>query len=448
MPELRLLRKKIRKYLPFKKTREKLWRYYLNIRQHVIITRENIERYFSYFRQQEKYRETVLRIWEKFADGGKVRIGFFIIYDSVFSARPLYEAMLQDEHFYPFIIVAPDVLRGIDNMIDQSRKTYDSLSRKYKNVYVGYDEVTGDFIDFSDRIDMAYFASPYDEMTHEYFTVQYLMKKCILPIHTNYGYLMSRYSRKISRLPSYNYFWKVFTESEKNMSELKRFQPLKGRNAVVSGYCKMDGLAAQKVIPRTRKRIIIAPHHAIPNSYIIEYSNFLEYADLFLELPQKYPDIDFVFRPHPLLFITLRKVQYWGNEKVDKYLEDLLRNENIMYSTEGEYLDIFANSDGMIHDCGSFLAEYLFTGKPACYMLKNRKVIKKNLAGSGLPCLKNHYKAYNEGDILSYINNVIIQGNDSMERHRIDFVEKKLKVNYPNVANFIKDYIKKEIGII
>ena len=65
----------------------------------------------------------------------------------------------------------------------------------------------------------------------------------------------------------------------------------------------MDNLAKQPIRKRERKTIIIAPHHTIEAKFrnSIGLSNFLEYAELFQELPKKYPQIDFIFRPHPLL---------------------------------------------------------------------------------------------------------------------------------------------------
>lgn len=73
----------------------------------------------------------------------------------------------------------------------------------------------------------------------------------------------------------------------------------------------MDKLASIEYKNKTRKQILLCPHHTI-NTKELDLSNFLTYSDLFLELPQLYPDVDFIFRPHPLLKYNLTK--YWGEQ--------------------------------------------------------------------------------------------------------------------------------------
>ena len=118
---------------------------------------------------------------------------------------------------------------------------------------------------------------------------------------------------------------------------------------------------------------------------------------------------------------------------------------NVLYSRGGEYFDMFVNSDGIIHDCGSFLAEYLFTEKPACYMLENKKSIKKWFLPIGQKCLDFCYKTYSEKDIINFIENVILKNKDVLREKRISFVNSNLKLNYPNSSKFILNFIKKEL---
>lgn len=41
---------------------------------------------------------------------------------------------------------------------------------------------------------------------------------------------------------------------------------------------------------------------------------------------------------------------------------------------EGEYESLFYYSDAIIHDSSSFLAEYVFTNKPALYLMNPEKI--------------------------------------------------------------------------
>ncbi|MDR2781952.1 MAG: hypothetical protein LBB21_05900 [Holosporaceae bacterium] len=392
-------------------------------------------------KQERHYNKVLINLRKKVERKEKVRVGFLVIFDSVFSARSLYEEMLSNDFFDPFIVVMPDVARS--EMLQTFNDSYESLSKQYSDVRKGYDPLTGNFTDFSDDMDMAYFDNPYDCMAHEFFSINYLRKKDILLFYINYGYMLTKYSRTVFALQEYSYFWRIFIETESILEDLKKYQIINGKNAVVTGYCKMDYLAGEKIEQRTRKTIILAPHHSIVPNTLIFLSEFLRYSDFFLELPNLYPDINFVFKPHPLLFKTLRKDEFWGTEKVDNYLSKLKSFDNVIYRGTGPYFDLFANSDAIIHDCGSFLAEYLFTERPACYMLKNVEQIEAMLGDTGQKCLENCYHAFNENDILHFINDIVIKGNDSLKDERIKFMNDVLKINYPNVGKTILEYLIK-----
>ena len=215
-----------------------------------------------------------------------------------------------------------------------------------------------------------------------------MLKKNILTCYQNYGYNTVLWGRNfICSLPFYNACWRVFADSKESMQDLVEYQPRRAKNAWLSGYCKMDKLAEANPIPHDRKQVLLCPHHTI-NFKHLQLSNFLKYADFFLELPQKYPQIDFIFRPHQLLRYNLAK--YWSEEQAQEYYDKMLSFSNVKYDTGQDYFQTFANSDAMIHDCGSFTAEYLFTGKPCCYMLKNEEEIDNTFLPVGKKCLNNY----------------------------------------------------------
>lgn len=396
---------------------------------------------------QHRYKRILKNLHVKASKNEKIAVGFYVIYDSSFSFRPLFEKMLQDDFFDPYIVIAPDISRGKQNEIKQAKQTYESLSQKYglERVILGYDYANDTYSDPSDRFDIIVFANPYDSMTYRYFTMNYLCSKNVLTIFTNYAYSISRHSRFIHRLLFTNLAWRVFVENESILKELKHCSRCYGSNLYVIGYVKMDGFPDN--IPHEQKSIIIAPHHTVASHWknTLCLSNFLRYAQFFQELPKKYPNVLFVFRPHPLLLISLVRDNIWSQNDVDSYMQTLLSNKNVIFSDGGEYFDLFASSDGIIHDCGSFTAEYMFTEKPACYLLRNEDAIKVEFLEFGQRILEHYYKAYSEEDIINYIDNVILKGEDPLKEAREAFVEKELKVNYNNVSNSIIQYLKDQI---
>ena len=54
--------------------------------------------------------------------------------------------------------------------------------------------------------------------------------------------------------------------------------------------------------------------------------------------------------------------------------------------------------------------------------------------------------ADNKDDIISFVENVILGGNDPMEVLRKEFTEKVIKFNYPHASEAILDDLKTALG--
>lgn len=394
-----------------------------------------------------KYARILSALKQKIKKGEKIRIGFYVVFDSVFPAEQIFQMFLKDKMFDPFILVIPDVSRGEENMFYQLDKTYKTLSSKYKNVYMSYDKKEKAFIDFLDKVDMVFFANPYDPMTHEYYRIERVSDQNKLTLYTHYGYLLSNATQHIFTGHTFSKLWKVFLLSRHEQKLLEKNE-FSGKNGILMGYCKLDGLADIKPKKRTRKKIIISPHHTVKEwKNGLELSNFLRYSDFFIKLFKKYPKIDFVFRPHPLLWINLENNNIWTKKQIDKYIKDITSLPNVEFQNGGEYLETFVNSDALIHDCSSFSAEYLFVNKPCCFLLKDQEKLDQNSNAFHKECIKQHYPAYNEQEIIDFIENVVIKNKDLLREKRQAFVQKELLFEYPNVSTKMYEYIKKEIGI-
>ena len=389
--------------------------------------------------------ENIKKIYEK---NGKLKVAFLLIFDSVFPGEPVFERMLEDSTFDPYIIVMPDVdkQREREYLIKTYEKTLKTMKERYgERVIEGYNSKEDEYYNLGEKYQIVFFANPYKHLAHPYHEVEYFLNKNVLPLYICYGYAAVKYARGLLDLDFYNLVWKVFLESEANYEDYKKYQPVKGKNAYVSGYIKMDKLAEVPVKKKDRKKILICPHHTVMGWDKLNISNFLQYSELFVKLPKLYPQIDFVFRPHPLLFSNLIEKSIWSKERLDNYMERLLENENMVYDNAGDYYETFAESDGMIHDCGSFIGEYLYTEKPCCYMLKSPEELKTLFLPIGEMCMDNYYKAYTEEDIIKFIDEVIIKENDTLKEQREEFCKNTLKINYPNATNQVIKCIKDAI---
>lgn len=293
--------------------------------------------------------------------------------------------------------------------------------------------------------DIAIFSNPYDGIVPKCYRIKYVSKNS-LTIYVPYSYTVSNWYGHINNDENLQVLWKYFFENrysyDKMSSEYMNFS-----SKVLLGYLKMDELAKYKEKPRTRKKIILAPHHTILENCDINFATFMQNYDMYLELPVMYPQIDFVFRPHPLLKAALRKENIWGEEKTQEYFNKIQNFSNVEYQEGGDYFETFINSDGLIHDCGSFMAEYLFTGKPPCFLLKDETTNNKNYNDFAKECINTHYHAFSKQDVQKYIENVVLAEHDPMKQEREKYFNNNLKLEYPNAGQVAFDYIKKELGL-
>ncbi len=402
--------------------------------------------YKKFMALQEHYADVIPKITAKIKRGEKIKVAFLPISASTFPSLSLFLQMLEDDLFDPYIVVVPDAQRSFEYRVETYQTTFSTLSELYgERVRQGYDIEFDQFIEIKEEYDIVCFNNPYPKMAHPYHYVDYFLDKDVLTMYVNYGFFTLKYGRNIVALDFYNQVWKVFLDSEENYQDLKKTQKLRGKNGVVVGYMKMDDMACAEIVPRTRKRVLICPHHTVMGWKALDISNFLQYSQFILELPRRYPQVDFVFRPHVQLFYNLLDKNIWTQKQVDDYMAEIEKIPNMFYDQSGDYRQVFANSDAMIHDCGSFVAEYLFTEKPCCYMLKDEAQITETFLPMGQKCLEHYYKAFSKEDICRFVEEVVLDGKDPMKAKRENFARARLKFNYPNSGKAALDYIKSQL---
>ena len=401
----------------------------------------------SYEEHQASFPSKCVRLAERVASGEKLKAVFLVSNASMFPAKPLFDVMLHDDMFDPSVVVVPD-LRWRDGghveTMEACRKRLAADIPEGRLTVASQDELNR-WEDVLVDASIVCYPSPY-ELSNFRYNPRYAVGRGFLPICVNYGYYRSIYDRLVMGLPSYAYMWKAFFECDETMDEYAKHSILKGINAEKVGYVKMDALADVKAAPRVRKRILVALHHSVDGgtNKWLSLANFVRYADYFMELPDRYPEIDFVFRPHPFLFKVIARPEMWGVERVEGYVERLRKKSNVIWSDGGDYFREFAESDGCIQDCGSYLVEYFYTGKPCCYMLKSPEDIESKFAPLGRKCLEHCYIAYDTDAIDGFVRDVIMSGNDPKADARAEFA-KTVTVNHPHAAEEALRRLKREI---
>lgn len=411
------LRKRVRRHIS-----EKIERNWINSQTPKIRAR--------YARHEKSCREKILR-------KEKINVCFLVCDAAMFSAESVYLKMRDDPRYETFIAVAPRITRGEKFLRDTIGKAVGTLSERYGKVLQLYDPDIRKKISLKGKADIVFTTIVYEEQTfREYTTVplsEFALVACI-----SYGYSgqLLADTRKMIFTQEFAFFWKLFVPNKATLELWGATNHLLKANLALGGYSKMDRLAAIPLKVRSRKKILICPHHSLGRDEGggVQLSNFLKYSDFFLSLPTRYPEIDFVFRPHPLLFPRLETKIWWGEEKVSAYKAALQKHPNVEFQSGGDYFETFANSDAMIHDCGSFFAEYFYTGKPQCYMLEDTTTIEREFTDFG-KALYSHVKhAFSENDIIQFIEKVVILGNDDSRAEREAFAREEVCTFHPHAA--------------
>lgn len=401
-----------------------------------------IRRRYFWKRQQKAYAKEIERL-----KGAKepLNVVFMVLYSAVWKYDSVYKMMEKDPRFNPMILVCPVADYGKEHMIEYFRPTVKAFENKGYKVIPAYDEGTDTFVKVDDlKPDLLMYSFQWSTHVDKRYNVYTLRK--YLKCYVNYSFKNNPFEWSIAS-PVQGLMWMYFSECEDNKKLAQSFNQKEFQNIHVVGYPIYDEIQALeptgidwKNHDKTYKRIIWAPHHSIEESGELRFSTFLLFADYMLELREKYKDrVLFAFKPHPQLKPTLYNHKGWGKEKTDDYYEKWANSDNSTL-VQGNYIDLFKSSDAMIHDCGSFLVEYLYVDKPVMFMTNYDRGSQCNEVG--MKALNAHYQGTTCEDIQSFIEDVVLGGEDTMAEKRHQFYNNIL---VPPNGNSVAESIIHEI---
>lgn len=362
----------------------------------------------------------------------KIKVAFFLIHESVWKYEGVYHLFKKDSRFDPVVFVCPYTIYGDKNMAIEMNNSFDSFKKRGYNVVKTLDDNTGRWLDVKEVIkpDIIFFTNPHKLTMKEYYITNFTSHlTCYAPYNFGNSHLFEEMHNQIF----HNCLWKLFSETDYHKQLSVKHADNKGVNVVTTGYPGTDVFLNKnyeakdvwKIKDKNIKRIIWAPHHTIDdNTDFLSYSAFLLYEKFMKNLLAKYKgNLQIAFKPHPLLKNKLYDHKDWGKHKTDSYYNFWKTSENGQLN-EGEYIDLFFTSDGMIHDSGSFLTEYLYLNKPVLHTNRDEK-IKERMNLFGIESFNMHYHAKNQNDILIFVDN-LLKGVDEKKQERKFFLEEKL----------------------
>lgn len=363
----------------------------------------------------------------------RLRVVFLALYKSVWKVDQILKRMLVDACFEPLILVCPYMTYGEERMWQDMNEVYEFFAAKGYPVLSSYDVQARRWINLSElNPDIVFFTYSHKVTRREYHEEAYFnYLSCYVPYFTDIasGYdVYDAYDKFF-----HNVVWKIFHADENTVSRASQYSLNKGANIVLSGSPFLEGFFVEGSTCSNpwgtralgKKMIIYAPHQAITNENNLHLSTFLHVAELMRALAIKYKDaVIWSFRPHTILKSRLYEHADWGKERTDEYYA-FWRDFESSSLDDGDYIELFKASDAIIHDCGSFIFEYLLVEKPCAYLFLN--------GPHQLEPINDHGKR-----LLSYYR--VIDALGDVERFVLDVVNDRAPLK-PGHRAFVADVL-------
>lgn len=364
------------------------------------------------------------RKWKRIlASGKRINVLFEVTCVSKWKADFLLTLMLQHPRFNPIVwhvchYGSPEA--DLNNRDDMEFRQCVEYFKKRGAKLVRY-VTLGDFPP-DEMPDIIFPNEPYNGLVvRPHHTIFFDFLWCFVP----YGYIsMPSNEGKNQVIPNGALFF--FAENDQTVRTCCSLLDNKGVNAVVTGNPMADAflVSGEKRPPAWKscssglKKVIWAPHWTIEpdTSTWLHYGTFLQTGEILLEMAEKYQDrIQVAFKPHPNLYDALCKHPEWGRERAEAFYSKWREMGNTQLE-DGAYADLFMQSDAMIHDCGSFIQEYLFADKPCMYL--RDAASRQEYSVMATDCLNAYQIGITVEDIEAFLQMVLREEDPKAEVRR------------------------------
>lgn len=362
-----------------------------------------------------------------------INVAFIVLREAVWKLDSVYIHMMVSERYNPTIVIAP--LKKLPDAERQMNinKAYDWFASRGYQVVKGEENGRQINVRTSLSPDLIFYTNPHNDTNSRFYPSGLIG---IPSVYVPYAHQISCYN---NYQPQYNQLfhnlmWRIYTTNDLDKKIFEDFSDLKGSNVVVTGYPGIeplitsqleDKVSVWKTQDKSKKRIIWAPHHTIFPGSSLGYSTFIANAQFMKALAIKFADqVQFAFKPHPMLYDKLTQHPEWGAKKAQEYYDFWKDMENTQLE-QADYLVLFYQSDAIVHDSGSFLAEYLYVNKPAMYLSSSQELELDSYNPFGKACLEQYEIGVTKADIEAFVQRVILN-EDKYLSVRTEFLKEVL----------------------
>ena len=289
------------------------------------------------------------------------------------------------------------------------------IKEKLNQENIKYIDNENDFME--KKIDYIFYQTPYEYLYPSFLSFTKISQRCKI-CYIGYGYNIIHgklFDNCTLNTQFYDNCSIIFSENELNTNYFKEHFP--DKNILTVGCPKTEFI--KELQPKKSKVFTVLWLPRWHNNHV-GICSFNEIKNFMVSLIKRY--IKVIFRPHPL-------TNYDYSDLVNISKE----NNYFIIEKNQEYENSFSQSDILIADPTTLMAEYFATKKPIIYFKKRQDVF--NEFGEDLE--KGFYVATNTSDITKYIDNILLN-NDYLKPKRLELYDKHYKP-YLNVIENIKN---------
>lgn len=240
--------------------------------------------------------------------------------------------------------------------------------------------------------------------------------------YVHYGMPVISNDRMQFGLPDFHpWLWRHFLPTEAHAEAVRAAPGPRPPEIRITGHPKFDAYLSPvpqrnrvgtwpNPLEQGRKRVIFAPHHGLEQGSL-GLGTFAWSGAAMLDLARRHPEVDFLLRPHPNMAAGLARSGLMQTAEWHAYKTDWADLPNGAVFEEGRYWDVFRTSDAMITDSGSFLAEYLPTGKP---LIRLERDGAAPLNGFGQRLAGGFYRTADIAGLETLFADVVVKGADPL----------------------------------
>ncbi len=385
-------------------------------------------------------KKRISRIKKNNINNKKIRVGFYCDGGQFWSTFcDLYELIKDDSRFETVVVAAPETFR---NEI-YHYKAIEFLDGKQIPYIKAYDN--GKWIDFKSlKIDYFFYNRHYlsRQSKHTSFKVARKYSKiCYIPyaICPQVGAVQDTLCR-FEELRGFDY---MFSENSMMTKIYNKY-----KNEYSNVITKIETVGSPKFAyalanankevchdKKYRQSILYTPRWCFNECT----NSFFDMKDYFFDLIKKNKDIEYIFRPHPLMEQAVE--EKLGRKIWDEYLAEFDKYDNAHVDLNTDYMESFSRASVLISDLSTMMFEFSVTEKPVIYMYRMNK-----LNEFGKEASKGYYYCYNVDDVDKVLED-LRNGNDKNKELRTQISQKLYGNDGNNPAEEIRDILIKDYGV-